>query len=90
MLEYDIGGVIDTIAEMREIQRHNKENKAAFLEHIDSKLVLEWNTTNGQEAIAELKDFVNVRFQEYIDYLDERINVLEEVIVPALERIDNA
>lgn len=89
-LTFSIEGVKRTAAEMRENNAINAKNKESFLSFIDAKLVPEWNTQQGKVAIDELKKFVNGRFQEYVDYLDEKINVLEDVVIPALERIDNA
>ena len=89
-LEFSIDGVKRAAEEMRESNSLNKKNKEAFLEYIDSKLSPEWNTKEGQVAVGELRNFANTKFQDYITYLDEKIDALENVIVPALERINNA
>ncbi len=89
-LDFSIDGVKRAIEEMRESNSQNKKNKEAFIDYIDSKLAPEWYTKEGQVAVAELKDFANTKFQDYIAYLDGKIDALETVVVPALERINNA
>ena len=89
-LDFSIDGVKKAIEEMRESNSQNKSNKEAFLEYIDSKLAPEWNTKEGQVAVEELRAFVNGKFQDYITYLDGKIDALDTVVVPALERINNA
>lgn len=89
-LDFSIDGVKRSIEEMRESNAQNKTNKEDFLGYIDSKLSPEWNTKEGQVAVNELRDFVNTKFQDYITYLDAKVDALETVVVPALERINNA
>ena len=89
-LSFSIDGVRKTAETMRENNTLNKKNKEAFLNYIDNNLVPEWNTPQGQVAIEELKAFVNGQYQEYVDYLDGKIDALENVVIPALERINNA
>lgn len=89
-LDFSIDGVKKAIEEMRESNSQNEKNKEAFLDYINSKLEPEWNTVQGKEAIEELRNFANVKFQDYITYLNGKINDLDNVVVPALERINNA
>lgn len=89
-LDFSIDGVKRSIEEMRESNSQNEKNKEAFLDYIRTKLAPEWNTVQGKEAVAELETFANTKFQEYIDYLNGKINDLDNVVVPALERINNA
>ena len=89
-LDFSIDGVKKAIEEMRESNSQNEKNKEAFLDYINSKLEPEWNTVQGKEAVEELRNFANVKFQDYITYLNGKINDLDNVVVPALERINNA
>lgn len=89
-LDFSIDGVRASIETLREENDKNKKNKEAFLEYLDSKLAPEWNTKEGVVAVNEIKRFVNTQFTDYITYLDEKIDALETVVVPALERINNA
>ena len=89
-LDFSIDGVKRAVEEMRESNSQNTRNKEAFLEYIDSRLAPEWNTKEGQVAVAELKNFVNTKFQDYITYLNGKIDALENIVIPALERINNA
>ena len=89
-LEFGIDGVKKTVEVMKSDNANNRKNKEEFLSYIDSNLVPEWNTFGGVEAVAELKEFVNGKYQDYINYLDDKIVVLEEVVIPALQNIYNA
>lgn len=89
-VEFSIPGVKSQVENLRESNSLNKRNKEAFLDYIDSKLAPEWNTKEGKVAVGELRNFVNTKFQDYITYLDEKIDSLEYVVIPALERINNA
>lgn len=89
-VDYSIEGVKKSVESMRESNAQNKKNKQAFLEYIDGNLAVEWNTKEGQVAVNELRNFVNGRFQEYVDYLDSKIDVVDYDVVPALIKIDNA
>lgn len=89
-LEYSIDGVKKIAMEMRENNGINKENKEKFLEYIETNLAPEWNTTQGVVAVEELRTFVNTSFQEYIDFLDSKIDLIEEIVIPGLVEIDNA
>ena len=89
-LDFSIDGVKRSIEEMRESNSLNEKNKEALLDYVRTKLAPEWNTVQGKEAVAELENFANTKFQEYIDYLNGKINDLDNVVVPALERINNA
>ena len=86
-LEFDPERVKNVVLEMKEKNEQNKKNMQLFLAHVDNELSNAWQTTGGQEAIAELKKFVNENFQEYINYLDARIDQLENVVIPALNNI---
>ena len=86
-LDFSIEGVRKSVENLRS---GNEQNQKKFIDYIDSKLAPEWNTTNGVEAVAELRNFVNTQFQEYIDYLNNRIDAVEYDVVPALENINNA
>lgn len=89
-LDFSIDGVRKTIEELILNNQKNEKNKAAFVEYIDSSLAPEWNTKEGKIAVEELKKFANTEYQDYIQYLEGRINVLENTVVPALENINNA
>ena len=89
-LDFSIDGVRRSADSMRTNNELNAKNKQAFLEYIDSDLAPEWNTKEGQVAVEELRAFVNGRFQEYIDYLNAKIDVIENTVIPALENINNA
>ena len=89
-LDFSIEGVRKSVENLRAGNEQNQKNKTAFIEYIDSKLAPEWNTTNGVEAVADLRNFVNTQFQEYIDYLNNRIDAVEYDVVPALENINRA
>ena len=89
-LDFSIDGVRKSAEEMRANNELNKKNKQAFLEYIDSSLKPEWNTTEGQVAVEELIAFVNGEYSDYIDYLDRRIDTLENDVVPKFIAIDNA
>lgn len=89
-LDFSIEGVKRAIEEMRESNSQNKKNREAFLDYVRTKLAPEWNTVQGKEVITQLEDFANTKFLEYIDYINEKIDDLDNVVVPALERINNA
>ena len=89
-LDFSIEGVKKSVENMRTGNATNEKNKQAFLEYIDGELAPEWNTVQGQQAVNELKNFVNTRFQEYIDYLNGKIDAIEYEVIPALENINNA
>ena len=89
-LDFSIEGVKNSVEAMRESNEQNVRNKQNFIEYIDANLALEWNTKEGQVAVNELRNFANGRYQEYIDYLNRRINVIEDDVIPALIRINNA
>ena len=89
-LNFEIVGVKTNIIGMHALNEINKKNKEKFIDYIKSTLAPEWVTTNGAAAVAELERFVNTRFQEYITYLDEKIDDLENIVVPALQKIDEA
>ena len=75
---------------MREDNEANKNNQARMLEYIESKLSKAWNTPGGKIAIDELKKFTTENFQEYINYLDSKIDNFQDVVIPALIEIENA
>lgn len=89
-LDFSIEGVKRAVENMRTGNATNEKNKQAFLEYIDGELAPEWNTVQGQQAINELKSFVNTKFQDYIDYLNGKIDAIEYEVIPALENINNA
>jgi len=89
-LSFSIEGVKKAIEDMRESNSLNEQNKEAFLDYILTKLAPEWNTVQGKEAVTELENFVKNNFQDYINYLNSKIDDLDNVVVPALERINRA
>ena len=89
-LDFSIDGVKKSVEEMRANNELNKKNKQSFLEYIDSSLKPEWNTTEGKIAVEELITFVNGQFSDYINYLDQRIDTLDNNVIPKLINIDNA
>ena len=89
-LDFSIEGVRSSVENLRASNEQNQKNKQAFIDYIDSKLAPEWNTVEGRVAVQELKNFVNTQFQDYIDYLNNRIDAVEYDVVPALENINNA
>ena len=89
-LAYDIPALVKAVQEMKDQNNSNKRNREAFLEYIDTKLASEWNTEHGREAIEELRKFAEQNLQEYISYLDRKIDIFEDSVIPALNRIDKA
>ena len=89
-LDFSIDGVRRQVEVMRESNAQNEKNKESFIEYVDSTLSPEWNTKEGQVAVTELKNFANKNYADYIRYLNDKIDALENVIIPALERINNA
>ena len=89
-LDFSIDGVGKSVENLRLANDQNQKNKNAFIEYIDNNLAPEWNTAEGRVAVAELKNFVNTQFQEYIDYLTRRIDAVEFDVLPALHNINNA
>jgi len=89
-LDFSIEGVKRSVENLRAGNEQNQKNKTAFIEYIDNKLTPEWNTVEGKVAVQELKNFVNTQFQEYIDYLNNRIDAVEYDVIPALENINRA
>ncbi len=89
-LDFSIEGVRSSVESLRASNEQNRKNKQAFIDYIDSKLAPEWNTVEGRIAVQDLKNFVNTQFQDYIDYLNNRIDAVEFDVVPALENINNA
>ena len=89
-LDFSIDGVRQSVENLRAGNVQNQKNKQAFLDYIDTKLAPEWNTVEGRVAVQELRNFVNTQFQNYIDYLNNRIDAVEYDVVPALENINRA
>ena len=89
-LEFSIDGVRASIENMRQSNEMNKQNKHAYLDYVSNELAPAWNTANGQASVEELKSFANTKFDEYIRYLDRKIDDVENVVLPALENINNA
>ena len=89
-LDYSIADVERAVEDMRQSNETNKKLKSDFLAYIDGSLKEEWNTEQGQQTISQLEKFVNGHFQDYINYLDARIDTLSNVVIPALIRIENA
>ena len=89
-LDFSISGVEKSIEYLREENSLNQKNQEKCLDYINNTLAPQWTTNGGTEALDELRTFVQTRFQEYVDYLNGRIDVLENDIVPALIRINNA
>ena len=89
-LDFSIEGVKKAVENMRTANEQNQKNKTSFIEYIDGQLAPEWNTKEGIVAVEELKKFVNTQFQEYIDYLNNKIDAVEYGVIPALEKINNA
>lgn len=89
-IDFDVTSLSASVQLMREQNDKNKENKQKLIEYIDTTLSKEWNTVHGIEAVSELRSFAEINFQEYIDYLDSKINTFEDVVIPALNRINNA
>ena len=89
-LEYNIANLTKEVQEMKRQNSINKRNQQTFFDYIDTKLSKEWNTAHGQEVVRELREFVEKDFQEYISYLDRKISIFEDSIIPALNEIHNA
>ena len=89
-LDFSIEGVSRSVENMREQNAQNQKNQKAFVEYVESQLAPEWNTAQGRVATAELKKFAETEFQEYIDYLNRRIDAVEYSVIPALNTINNA
>ena len=89
-LDFSIDGVRQSVENLRAGNVQNQKNKQAFLDYIDTKLAPEWNTVEGRVAVQELRNFVNTQFQNYIDYLNNRIDAVEYDVVPTLENINRA
>lgn len=89
-LDYSIDGVRKAAEEMRADNKANEKNKELFIDYINNQLVPEWNTPQGKAAIEDLKGFAEKDFQDYINYLNDKIDALENIVIPALERINNA
>lgn len=89
-LSFDIQGIRASIENLKDLNAINSKNKEDFLNYISNDLAPTWTTKEGVVAVEELREFVNIKFEEYIRYLNSKINSLENVVVPALNSIDNA
>ena len=88
-LDYDISELVKSVQEMKDMNNSNKRNQEAFLDYIKN-LSGDWNTEHGKEVIEELRKFAEQNFQEYISYLDRKIGIFEDSVIPALNRIHKA
>lgn len=88
-LEFSVRETIEAIERLKDIMVDNNRIKDNFISYIDTKMAPYWTTEEGLETIEELRDFVNNDYQEYINYLNDRINALESII-PNLNAIDRA
>lgn len=51
-----------------------------YIGYIDEKLVPNWTTDNGIVSVGKLKDFSERNIQDFITYLDLRINDLNDAL----------
>ena len=89
MFEFSQEGVKKIAGELRELNSNNSKNKEKFLEYIESGIAPYWTTTEGKIALEELRNFANNDYQNYINYLNTRIDALEDIL-PNLQNIDQA
>ena len=89
-LNFSIEGVSRSVSNLREQNEQNKDNKAKFLDYIETSLAPVWTTDQGKVALDELRAFAEEEFENYIKYLDRRIDALEFEVVPRLKKINQA
>lgn len=87
-LKFNIGKLAAGTGAILEQNAMNVIRKKEFLKYIDDVLSKAWNTEHGQQAIQELRSFVENQFQDYIDYLNERVQKFENTAV-LLNRINH-
>ena len=89
-MSYEIAGLRKSVEDMRKENEQNVKNKKLFEEYIRTQLEGKWDTTHSRAAIDDLKNFITKDFQEYIEYINKKLNAFESVVIPGLERIENA
>lgn len=89
-LNFSIPGVARTIENLKELNKENEQNGTNFSEYIESSVVPVWTTERGKEQIQELRNFVENEFTDYVKYINEKIQILEEEVLPRLKIIDQA
>lgn len=89
-LDFSIEGVKKSVENMKVANNENVKIKEAFLDKINNTIANEWTTASGQVAVDELRNFVNVKYQEYINFINTKIGSIENVVIPALNNINNA
>ena len=89
-MSYEIADLRKSVEDMRNENEQNVKNKEKFEEYLRTQLEGKWDTTHSREAIEDLKNFITKDFQEYIEYINKKLNAFESVVIPGLERIENA
>ncbi len=88
-IEFNISGVQSASDGMSEENAANKTLKEQFVDYVQDRLAPAWVSAGGETQINDLIGFADGKYQEYIDYLDQKISGLEAAI-PNLHNIDNA
>lgn len=89
-LAYDIEGLKSSVESLKETNQQMVSSQQEFLNYINGPLTTNWNTPNGKIAIEKMRAFAENDYQNYINYLSNKISDFEEVIIPQLINIDNA
>lgn len=89
LLTFNEGTVRSLIQTFEEAKSALIKAKGEYDEFVATQLEPNWNTPGGKATALNLKQYSNEHIQSYIDYCQQNINNLTEVI-PYLVKIDNA
>ena len=87
-ISYSQNGISGATASLKSYNNENKEYKEELVNYVLSTLTENWNTEGGKAVIQELRTFLDTKFQDYIDYTDGRINVIDTVVLDHVNAIE--
>lgn len=88
-LEFNQQGIQKVVDSLNEISANMTKIKQDFIQYNETNLKPYWVTAGAEIAQNRLNQFINVDMEEFIKYINEKINNLQATISYA-NQIDNA
>ena len=89
MLTFNHSQIRQAINLLTQIKGEIEKILTNYFDYVDTSLRPAWNTQNGQVSVNKLKEFGNNDIKAFIEYLQLRIEDLEQAATNA-QKIDNA
>lgn len=77
-VNYNLSGINSMIGKVSQLRTEIEKIKNGYDEYIVSNLAPNWRTSGGEAMIKKLQDFSNNDLQNFIKYLENKIEDLQD------------